>query len=254
MNNIFDKINIKDVEDVITFDSPKGRVKKIENRKSYGLSFCTEGQITYEYRGKKFISNETNAIILPQGASYTLYGDRKGVFPVINFTCTGNFCDDMVIFPVENPDIFISDYEQMKALSIFEGNRAKIISIFYNILHHLSLTVSHSSNTLAPAIKHLQENYHNPSLTNETLARECRLSEVHFRKLFLKQYNTTPKQYVIDIRIDKAKQLLTDGIMKINAIAEECGFSNPYHFCRVFKQKTGMTPTEYMKNNKIYKI
>ena len=35
---------------------------------------------------------------------------------------------------------------------------------------------------------------------------------------------------------------------------EECGFSSVYHFCRAFKNKTGMTPTEYANLNKIYQI
>ena len=88
----------------------------------------------------------------------------------------------------------------------------------------------------------------------ELLAEKCGISEVYFRRLFTEQYKVTPKQYIIDLRINKAKQLLTDGIFKIGAISESCGFSNPYHFCRVFKEKTGLTPTEFMKQNKILKI
>jgi AraC-like DNA-binding protein len=40
----------------------------------------------------------------------------------------------------------------------------------------------------------------------------------------------------------------------IGAVAGLCGFSNQFHFCRLFKEKTGLTPTEYMKQNRIYKI
>ena len=54
--------------------------------------------------------------------------------------------------------------------------------------------------------------------------------------------------------IAKAKQLLSDGVFKTGVIAEKCGFSNPYHFCRVFKEKTGLTPTHYANSNRIYKI
>ena len=74
------------------------------------------------------------------------------------------------------------------------------------------------------------------------------------RKLFLSYYHITPKQYVLDIRIRKAKQLLCDTPFSVTAIAEECGFSSVYHFCRVFKEKTGFTPTEYANLNKIYQI
>lgn len=254
MTDILDSITITDVTDIITFSSPKGRFRKIENRPTYGLSFCTEGQITYTLDGKKYISDSSNAVILPQGKSYTLSGDKKGIFPVINFRCADFLCDEILIFPIENPEPYLTDYEQMKSLSLFKQNRTKIIGIFYNMLHRLSHSSENPTSSLAPAIKYLETNFSDPQLKNDDLARLCNISEVYFRKLFSKQYGTTPKQFVTDIRIDRAKQLLTDGGLKINAISERCGFSNPYHFCRVFKQKTGFTPTEYMHRNKIRKI
>lgn len=254
MVDIINNIVVTSITDIVTFSSPKGRFKEIKNREHYGLSFCTEGQITYTHKGKKYISDKEHAILLPKGESYTLYGDKKGFFPVINFECMDFLCDQMVVFPIANLDTYIKDYEQMKALSLFKNNRTKIISIFYNILHRLIYSANHISSTLLPAIKYLETNFQDSTLTNSSLAKQCDISEVYFRKLFIKQYKKSPKQYVIDIRIDKAKQLLTDGILKINVVAEKCGFSNPYHFCRVFKEKTGLNPTEYMKQNKILKI
>ena len=105
-----------------------------------------------------------------------------------------------------------------------------------------------------PAIKYLENNYQNPNLTNAELAKQCRISEVYFRRIFTSCYNMTPRQFLIDIRINKAKQLLSEGTLKINAVAVKCGFSNQYHFCHVFKEKTGLTPTEYMKQNMVYQI
>lgn len=141
----------------------------------------------------------------------------------------------------------------MKALSLFEENRAEIMSIFYSILHRLSLESS-VRNVIIPAIKYIESNYQNPKLSNAALAKKCNISEVYFRKIFTETYKTTPKQFIVDMRINKAKQLLSDGILNIGAVAERCGFSNQYHFCRLFKEKTGLTPTEYMKQHRIYKI
>lgn len=252
--DILDNIVITDVTETVTFFSAKGRTAKITNRKSFGLSFCTEGQITYTQNGKEYISDYAHAIILPKGQSYCIYGDKKGYFPVINFHCESFPCTEITVIPIGNPESYIKDYEQMKSLMLFSKNRTKIISILYNIIHRLSFSENINSETLLPAIKYLESNYTDPNLTNSILAHKCAISEVYFRKLFLQQYNTTPKQYVMNIRIDKAKQLLTDGILKINVISEKCGFSNAYHFCRVFKEKTGLTPTEFMKQNRIYKI
>ena len=246
-------ITITDIKDIFTVFSPKGRFAKIENRKSFGLSFCTDGQITYTHNGKKIISDKNHAVILPKGQTYTLHGDKTGSFPVINFTCADALCNTVISLPVQNIEAYIKDFEKLRSLSLFDGNRAEMMSIFYHILHSLSAQSS-SCNIIMPAIKYLENNYQNPNLTNAELALKCNISEVYFRRIFTKHYNMTPKQFLIDIRINKSKQLLSEGALKINAVAVKCGFSNQYHFCRVFKEKTGLTPTEYMNKNRIYKI
>lgn len=252
MSNL-DKIIITEINELFTVSSPKGKFEKIYYRKTYGLSFCIEGQITYTHNGNKTISDKNHATILPQGQTYTLYGNKTGSFPVINFQCAEVLCDTVVSLPIQNSDRYIKDYEQIKALSLFNGNRTKMMSIFYDMLHRLSYQSAENS-VITPAIAYLENNFDNPELTNAVLAQQCNISEVYFRKMFTKYYKMTPKKYIIDIRINKAKQLLTEGALKINAIADRCGFSNQYHFCRVFKERTGLTPTEYIKQNRIYKI
>lgn len=111
-----------------------------------------------------------------------------------------------------------------------------------------------SVSRLAPAISLIEKEFSNPKLTNSDLARECIISEIYFRKIFTEKYKLSPKQYLIEVRINKAKQLLTDGFLKINAVASQCGFTNQYHFSRIFKEKTGFTPTEYSRRNKIQQI
>ncbi|MBP3359526.1 MAG: helix-turn-helix transcriptional regulator [Clostridia bacterium] len=252
MNNL-NSVTVTEITDIFTVFSPKGRRAAINNRYCYGLSFCRDGQITYTHNGKQYISDKNHAVILPQGQSYTLSGDKTGSFPVIDFKCTELLCDTIAVLPVENAESYIKDYEQMNALSFFEGNRLKILGIFYGMLHSLH-SCSNAGDILAPAVKYIENNYQDPSLNNATLAQQCALSEIYFRQLFTKKYKSGPKQFIIDIRINKAKQLLSEGFFRISVIADKCGFSNPYHFCRTFKQKTGITPTEYMKQNIICKI
>ena len=48
--------------------------------------------------------------------------------------------------------------------------------------------------------------------------------------------------------------LLISTALSITEISIECGFANLYHFCRTFKQRTGLTPTEYAAKNRFYEI
>lgn len=242
------------IEELLTIYSPKGRFETINNRKWYGLSFCQEGQITYLYNGKEFVSDKNHAIFLPKGKSYSLRGDKKGTFPVINFSAENFPCDEFMLIPISDTDVFLHDFEQMKALSLFERNRAKVISLFYEIIHRLTLQQGASLGIIDLILNYIEKNYGDISLSNLSLAEKFGISEVYLRKLFSKNLGITPKQYILDTRITRAKQLLSEGALKISDVAEECGFSNQYHFCRIFKEKTGVTPTDYGKENRIYII
>ena len=251
--DIFKDAVITEVSDAITVLSKKGITSKMKDRRYYGISFCTHGQITYTHKGKDYISDNKHIIIIPKGQSYSLKCDKAGAFPVINFSCRDFLTDTFLLFPIENIDSFMKYFERIKKLILFPENHAKIMSIFYNMLYELTSDKS-GCKIINPAIKYIKEHYNDCTLDNKTLAKICNISEVYLRKLFLKHLKTTPKQYICEIRISKAKQLLSEGWLKINAISDECGFSSQYHFCRFFKAQTSLTPTEYMKQNKVYKI
>ncbi len=252
--NTLDGIVLTEICEVITVPSPKGETYRTDRRPHYGISFCREGQITYTQNGEKYVSDKNHVIILPKGQAYSLHRDEKGDFAVINFECMNFTTDKFITIPIKNTDALLKDFEQIKSLYLFKKNKAKIMSLFYSIIHKVCSENEAVSNVLLPAINYLEKNLTSPYLSNEILARECNISEVYFRKLFIKTYGITPRQYIISTRIEKAKQLLGDGGLKIGEISEECGFTNPYHFCRLFKERTGDTPTEYMKKNRIYKI
>ena len=253
MNNL-DNIVITDIEIPVVVHSEKGRNFQMTNRQSYGLSLCSSGQITYTMNGKNYVSNQDNAVLLPQGGTYSLYGDQEGLFPVVNFKCSNFNCNEIMAFRLENPQSLLKSFEALQNLFLDDKNHLKIYSVFYDLLSKIYYENSQKHTLLDSAIQFIAENTQNPMLSNTCIAKQIGISEVYLRKLFLSYYHITPKQYVLDIRIRKAKQLLCDTPFSVTAIAEECGFSSVYHFCRTFKEKIGMTPTEYAGLNRIYQI
>ncbi|MBQ7935741.1 MAG: helix-turn-helix transcriptional regulator [Clostridia bacterium] len=243
-------ITITKIEELYTVVSPKGRYFEMKERPCFGLSFCMVGQITYTHNGKTYISDPDHAILLPKGQSYTLHGDKKGRFPVIDFQCIDFDCKTFQVIPLQNKESFIKDYEHLKSLFLHSEHRLKTLGLFYEILERLTAQSNDGSGYLHPALHYLEEHIADPLLSNALLAKQAGISEVYFRKLFLQQYGTTPKQYILELRLRKAKQLLTDTAHSVTAVAEECGFSSVYHFCRIFKEKTGSTPKEYIRQTK----
>lgn len=245
-------IVITNINKVHTVYSPKGRFEKINNRESYGLSLCLDGQITYTHNEKKYVSTKGFAIILPKGQNYYIYGDKTGYFPVINFDCQDFLCDTITLIPIQNEDLLINDYERIKKIFGYNDSKMKVFSIFYNMLHRINS--NNIPQELVIAINYIRNNFSSINLTNISIAKELNISEVYFRKLFVKYFKISPKQYILEYRIEQAKKLLSEGILKISVISTMCGFSNQYHFSRIFKQHTNLTPTEYRINNIIIKI
>ena len=243
-------VTITEIVSVDTVIGTKNFARTVSNRAYFGLSFCEEGQIIYTHEGKSVVSDRNCAILLPQGKTYSLRWTERGRFPLINFYCAAPLCNTPTAIPIPDAEPFLKLYEQLRMLRLFDGNRAKEMSVLYDVFHHLSVCGTVSAQ-LRPAIRYIEAHYMESDIQNKVLAEECRISEVHLRKLFAKHLNTSPKQYILDVRMEKAKQLLAENRMKVHAIAELCGFTSLSHFCRYFKRKTGVTPMEYVKQNQM---
>jgi len=81
----------------------------------------------------------------------------------------------------------------------------------------------------------------------QLVADELQISYSLFRKLFKKYTGLPPGQYLIQLKIQKAKELLADPTRLIKEIAYELHMESYLHFSKLFKEKAGVTPKEYRK-------
>ena len=84
----------------------------------------------------------------------------------------------------------------------------------------------------------------------QDLARELGISYSAFRHRFKQTTGLPPGQYQIQIRLNKARNLLRNSPLSVAAIAEQLGFESIYYFSRLFKKKTGQSPLAFRKENR----
>lgn len=80
------------------------------------------------------------------------------------------------------------------------------------------------------------------------LATVVGMSQFHFSRMFKQSTGVSPHQYVLQQRVERAKQLLKRTKWSIAEIALHCGFNSQSHLGKAFRAAIGMTPNEYRKN------
>jgi AraC-like DNA-binding protein len=94
-------------------------------------------------------------------------------------------------------------------------------------------------------IQFIQQNYMHGDLSLNYLSDQFHLSVSHLSKMFKDYTGGNFIDYLMEIRIDKSKELLSGSSEKIRDIAESVGYTNVNSFTRIFKKITGLTPSEY---------
>lgn len=110
--------------------------------------------------------------------------------------------------------------------------------------------------------KHSQKNYSLPvqkvitcidtditaDLSLKTLASILNVNSSYLSTLFKKETGITLTEYVNKKRVERAKQLLKNGNVQIQTVAQNCGILDVNYFTKIFKKHTGVTPREYREN------
>lgn len=130
---------------------------------------------------------------------------------------------------------------------LISGITLQVLGILNNI--RLTETVDNNPESIwvSQAVFMLQnqlcENIH-----MESLVEGFPISYSKFRKSFKRLTGKSPNQYHLDLRLDKAEELLKSTNMTIKEIGYHTGFDSPYYFSRLFKAKFGVSPKAFRRN------
>ncbi|MEM6516875.1 MAG: AraC family transcriptional regulator [Bacteroidota bacterium] len=122
------------------------------------------------------------------------------------------------------------------------------MSIYKQKLNHIKKSCYSNEKQIASVIAtrcYIDSNFEN-KLNLDTLSEIHFTSKYHLQRLFKRYYGLTPKQYLIDKRIQKSKESLSNG-MSVTQTCFEVGFESLGSFSKLFKDRIGKSPSKFQK-------
>jgi AraC-like DNA-binding protein len=131
---------------------------------------------------------------------------------------------------------------------IASGILLQILGLLFAAVKYQQFEGKNIENRIIQAKLVLNENMQSP-VSQEKIAGEIGMGYSLYRKKFKEYTGISPTQYQIHLKITKAKELLIASAMTLKEIAYSLGFDSTDYFYRLFKKKTGSTPSEYREKN-----
>ena len=233
-------------------------------RDYYILHFITKGKGRFVIGDKEYILKKGDCFLLPPKITTYYEADKKNPYTYywVGFDGieakgllekTGLVIGDNYVI---HPKNFNSVFEMFSNFDVSTTNNSaipyqlvgKLYLLFSEIMSDQSSENEQKSNYVDLAINYMNLNYAK-NISIELLSRIVGVDRTYFYRLFKESTKISPKEYLSNLRIEKAKMLLCNSNMNIKEIALSVGFSNYLSFERVFKEKSGVNPTIYRKKN-----
>jgi len=243
-----------------------GRMYKTEafftnlRRKDFYMIYIVKGELTVHFQHKTTVIKSGNCIFYYPNNRYHYEFDGKGINSYYWVHFTGNQAEALLKrFKIFNETV-INIGVHNKITNLFQKITSEMICREEDFAYCASTYLqqmlveikrfrdthekNHSGKKLKHSIELLHNNYHKPIVINE-LAQIENLSPSRYRVLFHSITGVSPKQYLTDIRMRHACELLCQTNLSNEQIGKMVGYDDSLYFYRIFKKQNNITPSQY---------
>ena len=238
--------------------SRKTKITQKSHPRNYdSLSLRLSGSGKFKTENKAFKVQKGDVLYLPKNADYTQNTDGEKLIAIHFINYSFNRKNKIEVIKAEDipyiENIATKMYDIWKEKK--QGYRYKCTSLLYELLYILNCQEHEqiidsvtSDQKIKTAIDYIHTNYRSGDIDISHLAEMCCISEVYFRKLFKKIYDVSPKQYILNLKLEVASQLLHSQFYTVNEVSDKSGFNDVKYFSKLFKKRFNMTPKEFQQN------
>lgn len=262
LHNDFD-FQITDINFVVKRQTTPSWKISYANREHHIVALCTGGQAAYETNGDAYTVGKGDVLFFPKQLFHSGISNPDDPFSYYIAQFDAMFASQAseeqfyklsnIIGSALYPQ-FVTLFEELYTAWSVKKNghmlkcKSRIMDIFYLLVRESDLISKHA--TYSPKIEkvvHFIAEHYRSNYSVEELSRLADLSPSQFRSLFKQVTGLTVTEYQIRMKLDKARDLLLSSTCNVTEAAHETGFTDIYYFSRLFKKKTGMSPTAYVK-------
>ena len=122
-------------------------------------------------------------------------------------------------------------------------NSLSLLYEFFSILFQ-NANSDQQDDIVQSAIKIIRYNY-SQQITVSSIANSLHLNSAYFSRLFASKTGISPKQFILSLRLERAKELLQQQAIPVAEVSRSAGFSDQLYFSRLFRQKIGLSPSQF---------
>ena len=225
--------------------------RSIIARKHNLMLLKTSGETTYMIGEHVFPLKTGDIVIVPDKSDYSVKTTEAGSYIAVTFTSDAEIEHPIKAHLIGGNELF------EKLIKIYNScspsKMLKATSILYDILYKISISQEsrkHSGEafeTVDIIAKEIEDGFSDPDFRFSALYEKHKISSVYLCRLFKKYKGQTPSEYLLSLRLEKAKSLLGEG-NSVSGTAYAVGFSDPLYFSKFFRKQTGYSPSEYYEN------
>ncbi|OXS78738.1 AraC family transcriptional regulator [Domibacillus enclensis] len=226
------------------------------NWNSYLFMHVKKGSITIHYDDREFVATENHFVFLNCYKPHLYQADEQTEFDWFHFS--GNASDSYFdtlfqkngcVYAIEDHYVLTDCLKRILRMTETEAVDEDAASIMiHQILYELKQYKNHGEEVHLKAIrnvtKYIEHHYKEPIMLDD-MAKVARLSPYYFSRIFKKQMNCSPYQYLVNYRINNAKKLLHHTNLSVQEITYASGFNSVSHFVSIFKKHTNLTPKKF---------
>ncbi len=231
-------------------------------RAHYLLHFILSGKGCYHAHGKIYHLEKDKMFLIKPGESTFYIADEEDPWEYIWIAFNGTSVDTILQdcgllsdnpTSYYRPDKILIDSltDIIQQLSSKTENEYALLGDLYSIFGSLSLNhysqENHSNNLLIKqSLRFIQNNY-SIDIKVQDIADYVQVDRTYLYRLFMEEFQLSPKQYIMQYRIKRAAELLSNTSLTVMEVAYNCGFRDPSAFCKYFRNQLGFTPKEFRK-------